>query len=473
MSLISQIIAVASPLIVTPFLARRLLADNIGIFSFTESVVFIFGIFALFGSQTHGQREIAYCRGDHKKELQTFAEIFLASGITVSLVLAGYVVFICLQNQYRLIYWILTLEFIAFHWDISWFYCGREDFKSLLYRNVLVKSLYVILVFALIRSEEDLPLYVLLRSGTLLLGGAALLLPVVCQCIREKIRVRRSAIPGHLKKMMPLFVPQIAIQIYTVLDKTMIGVITQSAYQNGCYEEAMKVIRILMSFVAVISGVLTPRIASLFAAGDEEEIRRKLSAGLRLVCLITLPMVIGIDMVASVFVPWFLGPGYDAATRLLRILGILLLVIGVSQITGSCLLAVRQEKCFTRNVCIGAAVNFLLNLWLIYMFLAQGAAYASVIAELIVTALMLYSCRKYLDFVGALRMFIPYLLCGAVMWGMLAVVKKYISCNGLGALLILAACGAATYGSGLLIIRDKMPMEALRVIRTRLRFRGQ
>ena len=59
LSLLTQTITVLSPLIVTPFVARRLLADNIGIYSFTESVVFIFGLFALLGSQTHGQREIA------------------------------------------------------------------------------------------------------------------------------------------------------------------------------------------------------------------------------------------------------------------------------------------------------------------------------------------------------------------------------------------------------------------------------
>ena len=72
LSLISQTVTVLSPLIVTPFVARRLLADNIGIFSFTESVVFIFGLFALLGSHTYGQREIAYCQGkNHADQRET------------------------------------------------------------------------------------------------------------------------------------------------------------------------------------------------------------------------------------------------------------------------------------------------------------------------------------------------------------------------------------------------------------------
>lgn len=40
----------------------------------------------------------------------------------------------------------------------------------------------------------------------------------------------------HIKTVIALFVPTIAMQVYTVLDKTMIGVITKNAYENGYYE---------------------------------------------------------------------------------------------------------------------------------------------------------------------------------------------------------------------------------------------
>ena len=93
LSLITQTVTVLSPLLVTPFVARRLQADNIGIFSYAESIVLIFGLFALLGSQVHGRREIAYCRGDEKRELQTFAEIFITSGITTAIVTSGYIIF--------------------------------------------------------------------------------------------------------------------------------------------------------------------------------------------------------------------------------------------------------------------------------------------------------------------------------------------------------------------------------------------
>ena len=464
LSLITQTITVFCPLIVTPFVSRRLMADNIGIFSFTESVVFIFGFFALFGSHIHGQREIAYCQGDKHKQLQTFAEIFAASGITSLIVLAGYIVFVLFQTRYQLIYWIQVLELVAFYWDIGWFYQGKEDFKSLLYRNLPVKMLYIVLIFSFIRTPDDLPLYVFFRISTYLSGGAALLAPVLYQCRKEKIRVTFSALPCHLRKMLPLFIPQVAIQVYTVLDKTMIGVITRSPYQNGCYEEAMKVIRVLMNFAGVAAGVLLPRIASLHAAGNTDEIRRKISAGIRLVCLITLPMSFGIIMFAPIFVPWFLGPGFDDTVPILQILGILFLVIGIGRITGNCLLAVKKENQYTRNVCIGAGLNFLLNLYLISRYRALGAAIGSVAAEVLVTSLMVCECRHYLSAGRIIKMFFLYLLCAAVMIGSLIIISDRLTVSTFWKLSILSLSGVVIYGTTLLILRDDLILNMIKFI---------
>ena len=464
LSLITQTVTVISPLLVTPFVARRLLADNIGIFSFTESIVFIFGLFALLGSQTHGQREIAYCQGDKQKQLQTFAEIFITSGITAAVVLAGYIVFAAMQSKYQLIYYIQIFELIGFHWDISWFYQGKEDFKTLLYRNMLVKALYIILIFLLIRDAGDLPLYVILRVSTFLLGNMLLLFPVVRECFKEKIRINYSKIIIHLKKMIPLFIPQIAIQVYTVLDKTMIGVITQSPYQNGCYEEALKVIRVLMNFVGAAAGVLMPRIASLHAAGNSGEIGQKLFTGLRFVFLITMPMIAGLLVIAPAFIPWFLGPGFDDTVTLLQILGILLLLLGTGRITGSCLLATGKENPYTRNVCIGAAVNFCLNLWLINCLQAIGAAIASVIAEIIVTALMLYECRCFLNMTKLIKTSFLYLFSSAVMWGILIIIKSNIICGTWGQMLILTVSGMGIYGLSLLLMKDEFILNVTKIL---------
>ena len=193
-----------------------------------------------------------------------------------------------------------------------------------------------------------------------------------------------------------------------------------------------------------------------------------MSSGISFICLITLPMVAGIIIVAPIFTPWFLGPGFDDTAILLIILSCLLFLIGIGRVTGSCLLAVKKEKSYTRNVCIGAAVNFLLNLWLINRFQAIGAAIASVAAELIVTSLMFWECRNYLSVGKCIRKALLYFLCASVMFGCLIVEKKYISFSTFWNLSILSVTGAVVYGAVLLVIKDELVCGSIRTFLQKL-----
>ena len=53
-----QILAVLTPLITTPYLSRVLGAERIGDYSYTQSVVAIFALFAALGTLIYGNREI-------------------------------------------------------------------------------------------------------------------------------------------------------------------------------------------------------------------------------------------------------------------------------------------------------------------------------------------------------------------------------------------------------------------------------
>ncbi len=132
-----------------------------------------------------------------------------------------------------------------------------------------------------------------------------------------------------------LFVPTIAIQIYTVLDKTMIGVITGSSFENGYYEQAIKMSKMLLAVVTALGTVMVPRIGSYFARGEMDEVRRLMYRGYRFVWFLGIPLCFGVIVTAGNFVPWFFGPGYEKVVPLLRILSLLILAIGVYNVTGN------------------------------------------------------------------------------------------------------------------------------------------
>ena len=72
---------------------------------------------------------------------------------------------------------------------------------------------------------------------------------------------------------------------------------------------------------------------------------------------------------------------------LIMIMATLLPIIGLSNVIGiQYLVTTKREGLLTRSVCIGAVANFVMNMILIPQLYSYGAAIASVISEVILTA---------------------------------------------------------------------------------------
>ena len=131
---------------------------------------------------------------------------------------------------------ILIVQLIANLFDISWLFQGIEEFDKTVVRNLIVKLLSLVLIFVIIKTPEDLWKYFAIYVGAELIGNITLwfYLPKYL----DKVNVTEFELKKHVKPAIALFLPQIAIQIYTVLDKTMIGVIVSNKAEVGYYEQA-------------------------------------------------------------------------------------------------------------------------------------------------------------------------------------------------------------------------------------------
>ena len=70
-----QILAIVSPLITTPYVSRTLGAEGVGIYSYVNSIAYVFLMFVYLGTRAYGQREIAFCREDKHLRSILFWEI--------------------------------------------------------------------------------------------------------------------------------------------------------------------------------------------------------------------------------------------------------------------------------------------------------------------------------------------------------------------------------------------------------------
>ena len=155
-NLMFQIINLLLPIITPPYISRILQADNIGIYSYTYSVVTTFVLFGSLGSATCGQKEIAAAGDDKKLVSKTSLEIYTVKLIAMGLALIVYMCMSLLSTTNRIYYLVQIPYLISAALDISWFYQGIEDFKYVSIRSSAIKIISTVFIFLLVRNHDDL-----------------------------------------------------------------------------------------------------------------------------------------------------------------------------------------------------------------------------------------------------------------------------------------------------------------------------
>lgn len=398
LSTLYQVLTLLTPFITAPYVSRVLEPDGIGIYSFTNSILAYFTLLAGLGTVAYGAREIARVRDDQAKLSKTFWEIELMTALTSSVAILLWIGVIIFASKYNLIYLILTISLFGTMLDISWFFSGLEQFSYIVVRNTIVKIVCIALLFIFINSKDDLYLYIFLMTMANFLGTSSMWMYIPKMV--DRVRWKELQIWPRLKDSAIFFLPSIAASIYTILDKTLIGLITQSEVQNGYYEQATKIVNMakVLTFSA-LSSVLASRTSYLYAEKKYDEIKQKMARSLDFVLFSGMGLTFGIISVANRFVPWFYGPGYEPVILLLQVLSPIMIIIGISNIIGAqyyIAVGVKYQQRGAIFMFIGALVNFTLNMILIPRLQSLGAVIGSLVAETIISGLFLCYSDGYM-----------------------------------------------------------------------------
>lgn len=391
-----QILTLLMPLITAPYIARVLGPEGVGISSFTTSIETYFAMFAALGTASYGTREIARARNDEDRRSQLFWEIEALLVVTTLLCLIAWFIFVSISTTYTVYYLILTITLVSTMFDVSWFFSGLEQFQYIVLRNTIFRIFGILALFIFVRDSGDTDIYIAISGLTSLLGGMSMW--VYLPRFVHRVPWASLRILPHFRETLVYFIPTIATSVYTILDKTLIGLITQSAAQNGYYDQATKIIRMgeTVSFGA-LNGVLEARISYLFAEKKIAEIHSRIEKSVDIILFMSFLLMFGIMGASSVFVPWFFGEGYDEVIPLMQVMSPIILIIGVSNCLGGHYYTPAGLRALSAKfLIVGSIVNLILNLLLIPKFSSMGAVVASLAAELIITILYVRFCGDYL-----------------------------------------------------------------------------
>ena len=136
-----------------------------------------------------------------------------------------------------------------------------EKFRLTTIRSLISRMLIIIFVFAFVHSKEDLLVYTGIMAVSFLIEQVQLL-PFLHRYV-NKVSIKKEDVLRHLVANIKLFIPLLAISIYNLMDKIMLGLITGSAAIVAFYTYAENIINLPKGILQALDTVMLPRILTL------------------------------------------------------------------------------------------------------------------------------------------------------------------------------------------------------------------
>lgn len=391
---IYQVFLVIIPLLTAPYLARTLGPGPLGINSSVNFTIQFIMVFCAAAMGQLGTRTIARlkAKGDTKEFSKAFWGLWYIQATLSTITIIGFILVCVVYKPKYYIYFLLQLPFLfGALIDISWFFQGIAEFGRVVFRNTLIKLISVILIFALVHKPGDLPLYMLILSLGNLLGNSVFWLQI------KKYVPHFSTGYYQLKTSLlvigTLIIPQLATQVYTSLDKPILGLF-QSATQVSYYDQSQRIANIILGVITSITVVMMPKMA----ASSKENQQLYLKKSYETTLSIGLLFMVVVMCNTHQFVPWFFGEKFVPMTPLMFLISFSIILIPIGGVfANQFALAMRKDKQFAIPLIIGAILSLILNFTFDPIFGAYGATINILTVELVVCLLRIYIVREDYD----------------------------------------------------------------------------
>ena len=439
-----QILIIILPLITTPYISRVIGPEGVGTYSYAFSIANYFVIIAMLGINNYGNRSIASVRDDKEELNKTFSSILIFHILMSFIMIIAYIIYIILFVKSNRIIFITQLVFvISALFDINWFFFGLEKFKLTVIRNTIIKIITVLSIFIFVRSKNDLWIYsLILAAGNLI--SQCLLWPFLKKFVKFKKPTFKEVIL-HLRPCSILFIPVVAVSIYKVMDKIMLGSIGDMM-QVGFFENSEKIINIPLGIVTALGTVMLPKMSNLNSKKKCNENTRYIFMSIQFAMFIAFGSLFGLLGVGKTIIPIFLGEQFNECVTIVSLLAISILFIAwANVIRTQYIIPNKLDKVQVISTIIGAIVNFIINIILIGKMGAIGAAVGTIFAEISVAGYVTFKIRNELPVKKYFQSSIPFIILGFFMWIIIEVITWFMGTSTLISAIIQVLVGGFVY----------------------------
>lgn len=294
---------------------------------------------------------------------------------------------------------------------VTWLYSIVEDYAYITVRSLVVHIIALILLFLFVHNESD---YVFYAATTVIANAGANVFNFFHAKKYVKIHLTRNLnLKKHLKPIMIIFASTVTTTIYVNSDKTILGFLSDE-FHVGLYSTSVNVYTVLKSCIAAVILVALPRLSNYLATNQRKEYEKTATDIFKMFMMILLPVMVGIFVTSDAVIEIIAGSSYAEAATSLKILSISLAFSMVATYyTNAVLLPMKQETIILKGTIMSAVLNIALNFALIGTFKQNGAAFTTLLAELLMCVYQYFYVRKALRIKVSLR-YVISLISGCV-----------------------------------------------------------
>lgn len=459
------------PMITFPYVSRVIMAEGMGQVQFYSSIINYVVLLTSLGIPLYATREIARVRDNVADLSRTTTEII---SLNLILNIIGYAAIFTMcftvheVMQNIPLFLLLSSSIILTTIGCPWFFSGVEDFKYITIRGLIIRVICIIFLFLFVHDKNDLMYYAAYTVFGSIGNNILNFIRLRKYIHLDTFRFTELKIWIHLKPAFAIFVFNIVTSIYVNLDKVMVGFLKDNE-SVGYYTAATTISHILLTAVTSIGAVMLPRLSNLVKQGDMDNFYRLAKKSYNFIVTMSMPICGGLIILSPSLIRIFSGDGFIPAISTLQIISPIIIAIGLSNLIGiQVLYPLGKIKIVTISTSVGALINFTLNLILIPKYAQDGAAIATVLAEICVTVTQFIIAKKYIKFNLIDKQFISCLLTTLCMM-LICHLFMTFRCSDITNLIAIPLLGAVFYGLAMLLVKNEIVIEVLNTITNKIK----
>jgi O-antigen/teichoic acid export membrane protein len=455
--LAGKAISLAVALITVPVMARSLAPAGFGNLTAGLAYVGIFAAFTTLGTTASAVQRMASDPARESEWLGALVAVRLALSTVVSIAcLLGIPVLLRSESEAQLVALVLTPTILL----------GVAGSQMAVFQTRLRAAIPQLLAVV----QSVLWLVTVLALGALGRGAvyfaAGYLFVVAVLAVMQVLATRKlvgmtwgtswSLWRPLLRMALPLGIASVMISIYFRIDAVLL-VELSGAHEAGIYAVAYRFLDPLIMLPATVMATFFPVLSAVYST-DRARARRLVQRCAELVFVITLPIFVGTLALSDQIVGLLFGPDYARSAGVLAVLMAALVSIGFGTLAGLLATVLGLQWRLALYSTIGAVANVAVNLVLIPLYGAYGAAVTTVVTEVLTMTLMFATALRAMEMRLELRRFFGACAAGTVMWGV-AVALRPVG-------VVLALAGSTLVYTAILLLLGVVRIDDVRALRT-------